>query len=571
MLELLSAAVNIPINHVKAAKLIVPRTSGYITRSDIIPLRMVDCPNISSVVSFCKPQQWFSGNCLSDDTSKCLEVLFTAAAAGMIIHNPSSMVDITYELDALEVELRNRLSFPWLLREKRPKQTLAMVRGALRSPEQGGTGSNIYSAAKALGISIVILDSPGHWLQSPEYADLCEAFLPIDTNRDSELPTRIVDVLSRYDRRIDGIVTYLESYAPFVARAADLLSLPTAGVEGFEIATDKYKTSTAEGHKAYESTSTHEALKIVHASDMKYPLIVKPCRGWSSEGVFKVDDDSALTEAINAIDSDRHGERIVIEEYCNGPEVDANLVLCDGELLFFEVSDDFPKVGDGNQGGSASSFIELANVLPSKLPSSELNLLRDSLCESLLQLGFRSGVFHLEARLKDSEMEYMNNDGTLDLEYRLEPSKAPPSSWLIEINPRPPGIQASDAVEGTYGVDYVGLGLLFPLNDLDRAKALAQPFFNGPQYWCEMVFIPVEQGGTFDADNVCDELKHRRPDLARQISKSFCFFKRGERVPSPASGHNAWIAYFNVFSRKGRKEVLKIAETIRGELRYRII
>lgn len=36
----------------------------------------------------------------------------------------------------------------------------------------------------------------------------------------------------------------------------------------------------------------------------------------------------------------------MIEPYIDGPEVDANLVLLDGEVIFFEVTDDFPKPGD---------------------------------------------------------------------------------------------------------------------------------------------------------------------------------------------------------------------------------
>jgi hypothetical protein len=110
-------------------------------------------------------------------------------------------------------------------------------------------------------------------------------------------------------------------------------------------------------------------------------------------------------------------------------------------------------------------------------------------------------------------MEYVGKDGIMGLEYRPNSSKVVPSSWLIEINPRPPGIQVTDAVEGIYGIDYVGLGLLFPLNDKEWARALSHSFINGPQYWCEMFFIPVEKGGTFDSDDVCGELKERRPVL----------------------------------------------------------
>jgi biotin carboxylase len=571
LLKFLSAAISTPAGRGKAVKLIIPRVPGYIVRSDIIPLRMIDCPHVLSVVSFSEPQQWFPGDSQTNGTTERLGDVFAASAAGILLDTNEAMADMASDLDALEVELRNRLSFPWLLKERRPRQTLAMVRGALRSPEYGGTGSNIYSAAKVLGIDVVVLDSPGHWLESPEYAGLCESFLPINIERDAELPTRIVDALSKYGKKIDGIITYLESYAALVARAAEHLSLPTAPPESFEIATDKYKTSVVEGHTAYHASSADEALYIACQPGLKYPLIVKPCRGWSSEGVSKAEDASGIANAIKTIDVNRHGARFVIEEYCDGPEVDANLILCDGELLLFEVSDDFPKSGDGNNVGSVSSFIELANVLPSKLPSSELNMLRDSLCQSLLRLGFQSGVYHLEARVKDSEMEYVVKDDIMDLEYRPTPSKAVPSSWLIEINPRPPGIQASDAVESTYGVDYVGLGLLFPLNDKERAKALSHPFANGPQYWCEMVFIPVEKGGTFNSGDVCDELKERRPDLAQHISKSVCFFKKGEAVPSPSSGHNAWVAYFNVFSRVGRAHVLEIAESIRHDIRFLVI
>lgn len=139
------------------------------------------------------------------------------------------------------------------------------------------------------------------------------------------------------EKKIDGIITYFESYAVPVARAAELLSLPTTPPESFEIATDKYKTSVAEGHVAYHVSSAGEALDIARQPGLKYPLIVKPCRGWSSEGVFKAENACDIANAIKAINVDRHGTRFVIKECCDGPEVDANLMLCDGELLF-EVS-----------------------------------------------------------------------------------------------------------------------------------------------------------------------------------------------------------------------------------------
>jgi biotin carboxylase len=571
MLKCLSAATSARESCGRAVKLIMPRVQGQIVRSDIVPLRLVDCPVVEAVVSFSEPLQHFAGKSIKIDAFEQLTEAFTASAAGILLRNDTSIRDIELDLLSLETELHNRLSFPWLTEHRRPRQTLAMLCGGRHSPEHGGTGTSIYPASKALGIELIVLDSPGHWLESPDYAHWREAFIPIDLERDASLPKRLVDALRKYGKKIDGIVTFFESYLAAVAKAAEELSLPTAPPGACEIVTDKYRTSIAAGHKAYRASSVGGAANIAREADLSYPLIVKPCRGWSSEGVSRVQNPSELSDAVNAIDFKRHGKDFVIEEYCDGPEVDANLVLCDGELLFFEVSDDFPKSADANGTGTLRTFIEVANVLPSKLPTRELDILRDTLHQSLLRWGLDSGMYHLEARVKDSTMEYVLKNDIMDLVDRRTPPKAAPSTWLIEVNPRPPGIQASDAVASTYGIDYYGLGLLFPLADKERARALSHPFRSGAQYWCEIVFIPVERGGVFDSGDVCDELAQRRPDLAGHISKSVCFFKRGEQVPPPSSGLNAWVAYFNVYSRTSRAHVLAIAQSVRQEVRISIV
>jgi biotin carboxylase len=298
---------------------------------------------------------------------------------------------------------------------------------------------------------------------------------------------------------------------------------------------------------------------------------MKPVTGYLSEGVVRVESLADLEAGVQTIDVDRHGADFAIEKYCEGPEVDANFVLCDGELLFFEASDELPKGADVNGQGNLKSFIEIANILPSKLPESELALLRDSLHQSLLRVGFQNGIFHLEARIAHSSMEYVTKDGVLDLTQRSVPAKGTPSAWLIEINPRPPGIQASDASKHTYGVDYWGLGLLFALEDTERVKQLSYPFKQGPQYWCEMIFIPVEKGGVFDSEDVCTELFRRRPDLADCVSWCHCFFTKGDLIPDPSTGVNSWVAHFNVFSRSSRAGVLEIAECIRKEVRFSVV
>src|SRR5438045_987703 len=64
LLKFLSAVISTPAGRWKAAKLVIPRVPGYIVRSDIIPLRMIDCLHVVSVVSFSEPLQWFQGDSL---------------------------------------------------------------------------------------------------------------------------------------------------------------------------------------------------------------------------------------------------------------------------------------------------------------------------------------------------------------------------------------------------------------------------------------------------------------------------------------------------------------------------
>ncbi|CAG8886913.1 unnamed protein product [Penicillium egyptiacum] len=159
----------------------------------------------------------------------------------------------------------------------------------------------------------------------------------------------------------------------------------------------------------------------------------------------------------------------------------------------------------------------------------------------------------------------------LDLSLRSVPTKRKPSAWLLEINPRPPGIQAADAIKHSYGVDYWGPALLFALQDRKRARHLSHPFTQGSQYWCEMVFIPVVKGGICLSDDPCFELFSRRPGLAAQVSWWCTFWTKGERVPDPSEDRNAFFAHLNIFSRTSRAHTPEIGETVRKELRYSIV
>ena len=565
LLDCLFAAAS--VSSKRALKLVLPYSQGYIARSDILDLRLVDCRLAQSVVSFVQPKHYFDGRRIKEDTFDRLVDLFAASAGGILLSNDPPNQTTESALESMDLELCNRLSFPWITAETQPRQTIALVEGGKGPVNAEG----IFAAANALDIGIIVLDRPGHWLQNVQYAHWREAFIAIDRSPDAGLPQRIIDALQTQGTAISGITTFFEPLMPAVAYVAEHLSLPTAPPSAYEVASDKYRTGIAEGRPAYRVSSFEETKAVTGKKDLQYPLIVKPCSGWGSEGVFKVKTAEDLRTAFDAIDFKRHGSDVVIESYCDGPEMDVNFILCDGEVIFFEASDDFPSPADGKDANTLETFIEYANVLPSGLPPDEVEMIRNSLSQSLLRIGFRSGFFHLEGRVQHSKMEYSSNVGIFDLATRHDTVNAEPSAWLIEINSRPPGFQASNASVRTYGIDYYGVALLSPLGDLERMRALSHPFRSGPQYWCEIVFIPVTHGGVFQSPDVCTELKSRCPDLAESISKCHCFFTQGDKVASPESGILAMVAYYLVFSRQSRLHLLEKAQEIRRKTRFLIL
>lgn len=85
---------------------------------------------------------------------------------------------------------------------------------------------------------------------------LMDAFIPINANRDAQLPSRIVEVVAMYSCHIDGMVTFFETCTPLMAQAAQRLGLPTDPPQAFQTACDKYRTSVAAGHIAHRVGQT---------------------------------------------------------------------------------------------------------------------------------------------------------------------------------------------------------------------------------------------------------------------------------------------------------------------------
>lgn len=611
--DCIHTATGSPIPQVVAARLIIPLQNGTIVRSDVVSYRLRDAFWAEKVASFASPLQVFDGTDLALDTASLADIF--RASAGAVLFKPGAVQSqpgngIRFPVgfaSEVESDFKDKLSIPWISTKPITRKRLILVGSSNQDPEGGGWTQFARRAAVALGIDFIIIDREDGWLARGDYDLWYEALIPAPSSW-WEAPSAdgLVKIVKDYmadsrDTAIDGIATFIEALQVPVSAAAAALGLPHELTSSFESATNKYKLGIYQNRPAFLVSKTDDVLSLVRSpqNQLGFPLIVKPCYGLNSEGVTRVDEASEIEEAIEAArttgrSKNEVGDQVLVERYCEGPEVDVNMVFIDGEVVFSEICDDFPKSADvhgddtridetaaKSQAGSSAeqrrNFHETYMVYPSALPDGELSSLRNAVKNTIQGLGFKNGVMHVEARMAHSACSYRSKDGIVDLQPRqltkeVDSTTATPAPWIIEVNPRPPGVFASQTPGSVYGVDYWGISLLLAVGDKARAAALSQPFKKGAQSHTVLVMIRAEFDpeceGIFDSDDVCAELLVRYPDLKQYLGRYGCLLKRGQKIPHPREGRNTFVAYLNVFSRNSRQEALAIAEKVREEVRY---
>ncbi|PSN66238.1 glutathione synthetase ATP-binding domain-like protein [Corynespora cassiicola Philippines] len=557
---------------VAAIQLIFPSKSGFVTRNDFVKHRLEGCPDIVQVCSFLSPLQYLSPAKRPTDNLEFIGV-FSKAIAGIKLSSSSAFSSLT-------AELHNRLNIPWVV-PGLARRRIVWVQGR----EDIDSIECAFKAAAALGIQLVIFDEPGHWLEPSDspWAYLREKFVQVDITPDEGLDSRIVDAVKSYPYEVDGIVTISDVRLPAIARACRILGLPTENPEAYDIAGDKGRTRLLENVGRSESFVLEHADELAtfleyHADSLLFPLIVKPVIGWCSDCVSKVRNTDELKAAVYKA-SNRHARSakrstsVVVEPYIDGPEVDANLVLLDGEVLFSDISDDFPSPADQQGAGSEANFQETQNVMPSGLPSNELDAIRDQMRDSILRQGFRSGVFHCEARVRNSRAQYAEINGIVDLVKKGNAEDFDqPQVYLHEINARPPGYLETIAVLMAYGVDYYALRMLLAIgaSEQPRLRALSQPFSKGPQFHLSLMIIQQDRSGIMKSADAAKEFLDAHPSFGSHVVDYYTRKKGGDILEGPDATELWWIAYFSVIDRASRRSLLERVEFVQQNFKYEV-
>ncbi|CEJ86629.1 hypothetical protein VHEMI04160 [[Torrubiella] hemipterigena] len=476
------------------------------------------------------------------------------------------------------------MTFDWIISKKPAAYKVALVAGRHMYDSKRGTyrAQGFFEAAHALGIAIIVLDEEGHWLQGDTYAHLRHDFVPVKLSETEGLSERLVKAVASRD--IDGLVTFTDEYVLATAAAAEKLGLPTEPLNAIQLAIHKHEMRQVVNNTGIQTLYLSNASQIKqHAKSVaafRYPLILKPSCGRSSAGVVKVNNEVDMRAALNALDRNSLVEDgILIEQFIDGPELDCNFVLRDGKVLFLEVTDDLPCAGDANDATPNDDFFETVMISNSGLPTKELQMVETSLQDSLAKLGLSWGVFHAEARVQNSSMEYRDTEsnGVLDLAVRkagpLDYDTQASDAFLIEVNVRPPGVGGAWAAMYSYGVDYNALQLLRAVEDRQRYDALSQAFAfprtsgggGGAQYWMAQCMIPVHRDNIRVPGDFFARLYNEVPDIQQYVSKAELHAKPGSIVSK--SGGVGLIAYLLLHSRTSRRHVLNMYHEVTSAAR----
>lgn len=548
-------------------KFLVPGANGYIMKSDFLEWRLESKGWL--IKSFTSPLQYVEG--LPDTMGESLELLemLTFAVAVILFGDPEPA-----QFPEVEAVLRIRLQFPWLSQSSIAPLRLAIVQdsGSILPARRR------WKAASSLGIKLVLVTDrayiPG---EEDLFKETFDEFVKVDMNPDERLGHRIASALRPLRSRLDGIFAPKDHRLRCTTEAAKLLGLFTSPLEAYKKAEDKFLTRETEPEadriRLVEGFEQIDSVLSTLAGDV-FPVVVKPCRGETGQCVAKVSNERGLREALQKALAFSSPPRALIEQYVSGPEVDVNYVLLDGKVLFGGVCDNFPTMADRSKSDDLLYFPETKNMSPSGLPWSEQELLVNHLHQTLLRQGFRTGVFHVEGRVKDSAMEYRADDaGVWDLQKQTGPSVSEPSVFLHEINARPPGFQACAAFMLSFGIDFWAAQMLCAAKDWNRLKALMVPLPRKArdQLAVENLHCPVSEAAvttTFPGFDVNErrlhfmgdpmpELREYNTRLNARVVQCQVIINAGEVYGG--SGW-LWLATFVVAATRSRRDALEMTE-----------
>jgi len=362
----------------------------------------------------------------------------------------------------------------------------------------------ILQRLKKSGVRLVVLGKKEGWAEP--YVD---RWILADNTKHSEALRAVRGFIKdNPDDKIEGALTFWEDDVLLTSKIVDkfgFVGIPyvvSGGVRNKQLFRDFCEENdiAAPHHRAIDSEKDLDFVR----DNFSFPVVIKPTFGSSSAFVVKVEDageledkfeyvKNSISEQVESAFSD--GKQIMVEEYIDGSEVDIDLLIQNGIIKFFSISD--------NSATHEPFFIETYRLTPSNLPDDDQEDIVAMVEETLEKAGVRDGCIHFEAKV--------TRRGVVP----------------IEANLRMGGDEMYSSVKKVWGVDLIegavkiAMGVYVPKMKIEEAK----------EYVLAKTFLSDHSGVVVQLD-VDPEINKK--DFVEEIK----FFKKvGDTVMAPPEGY----------------------------------
>ena len=241
----------------------------------------------------------------------------------------------------------------------------------------------------------------------------------------------VIDIARRHS--LDGVLTISADRAvPVVAAVAEALGLPGIGVETAHTMTNKVamRRRLAEAGvpepKFAAVRTLHEAWAALESVGV--PAVLKPADSGGQRGVFRIESRDDVERHLHAVLYESPTREAILEEYCDGLELNGLAVARGGSVSLVTLSDRLRPPGAGFGVG-------WIHVYPSSLYADALAEAERVAVSAVAALGLRDGVAFPQLIALDGR------------------------ALVVEVAARVPGGQMADLARHAAGVDIVEIAL----------------------------------------------------------------------------------------------------------------
>lgn len=252
--------------------------------------------------------------------------------------------------------------------------------------------------AKELGYYVVVSDSD-HLAPGFQFADSCliaDAYGVAETAAAAER-------FSRKIRKIDGVICVAADAPLTAATVAQRLGLPGISLEAARLSQDKLAMKQRFSERGvpvpwFAEVTTPQALQRA-AIERGRDLVIKPVDSRGTGGVQRVAQVADLDKAFWFARSHSPSERVMVEQYLEGPHVSTESIIVNGACYT-------PAICDRNYDDLehyAPFFVDNGGELPSRLSDETQAKIREVVVAAAAALGVANGTVNGDIVVQNGE------------------------------------------------------------------------------------------------------------------------------------------------------------------------